>query len=1373
MKKKQILLITIILFLLIITKILIKKQKISKNIEQYTAQTLITEEEKNENIEIGKNSKMTSIQITKTKTGTGPFDKDDEPGNDSSENNSIVRSFDQITWTIEATMALKQSSNQDNYKGGIIEIDAEIPENCKEYAKWDLSSMTWAEDAEILNDGTKFKAKYVMPNQEITVPGKQTLVIVLKLGGAPNKLEIKPKITMNLYGNTEEEKKVIMGENITVSAAPNYNIKILQNKDLQKKMTINYGAGNKIGRMYGYGIILQLYNTDASKGLKGIEYPKGEIKFDINLKLLRSNLGSEELEDITEKSMPILWNYKINNSQKIGNIYERTMYFGNNYHMRLSNAPLGKKSNRIYSVLDSGNINMIQNGRKINTIISNYQFDEIFPKSNYYYEAHPHNTIDYTNNIGCFSVGYFQIFVPDNEENTIENRNYYLSISDENFNATSASGVNTSSQINNDDDICTNQHVIYRKGIYKHAMTIKDENYSHPLSSSHYAGDGYALTGSNITVSCKFGMDISNDKDIYSADKFVKFDGNCVQPEVFSDGKKYKTTSYDGTMEFKVYYVTKKNGENWENQDDMNNGNIENMELYENIEDIPKNKLCVGIFFESQNGYLAASSGDNNEINIPIKVKENAVIGQTYGFTQNTKYWLDELDRTKFSQKILNGYTTYPKTEWNSGNNKYIKTEYNENGEIIEGTHSGGWGYGQTILITGAELSIIKNAISEKNDEIKTNYDFSKNEYDVTYKLIPILNIKPSDNLKDFVIKIQDILPEEISYIGGTCNYGEPEIEENKDGGKILTWYIYNLKSDEYIEPITYNAHLNELIENGNILNSTAIISEVPNKDSEGNKIYKIGNKILEKRKFINSIQVINLSSYSLFKNTQTPVIEVNDKMKYTITCINKTDEQLNDFKLLDILPYNKDSRGTSYSGKYKLEKIKVKQTSIQDSNENNNAKINIYITEEEKARKLVDAKDQSIGKDKIWKKISSEEAINKSITAFAIDGILQEKEKLEVEIYLQTEENNSQDVYVNSATVQTNKETEPMQTSNISIKTVKRAISGIVWEDLNKDGIINKEEKKLAGIKLQLIREDDLPAKDIKNNEIPAVSTDENGKYIFNDIPKGNYKVKIKDFNKDNQEITLKEIGINEEINNKFNEDGITDIIQYLNNINSPIIYKKNVNAGIIYKPIETKQEEKKEEDNIEKYENNKFNLSIDKKINKIIINGETKKIKDPKIQKIEIPNKEIEGFKLEIEYLIEVENTGNIKAKTKIEEIIPEGLEIIKAENWKKEKTNIISNLEIEPGEKKKLFIILKWSGGDENFGIKTNIVKIKEANNDLNIQEENMEDNESKAEVIISIKTGIETKIKVLIIGIISIMIALIILLRKMKIIKRYII
>ena len=39
--------------------------------------------------------RISSSQVIQTKTGTGPFDKNDEPGNDSSEDNNIVRSFDQ------------------------------------------------------------------------------------------------------------------------------------------------------------------------------------------------------------------------------------------------------------------------------------------------------------------------------------------------------------------------------------------------------------------------------------------------------------------------------------------------------------------------------------------------------------------------------------------------------------------------------------------------------------------------------------------------------------------------------------------------------------------------------------------------------------------------------------------------------------------------------------------------------------------------------------------------------------------------------------------------------------------------------------------------------------------------------------------------------------------------------------------------------------------------------------------------------------------------------------------------------------------------------------------------------------------------------
>ena len=47
--------------------------------------------------------------------------------------------------------------------------------------------------------------------------------------------------------------------------------------------------------MYGYSFIVQLYNNDKEKGMKGIEFPKGDITFDIDLKFERSNVSGSGL----------------------------------------------------------------------------------------------------------------------------------------------------------------------------------------------------------------------------------------------------------------------------------------------------------------------------------------------------------------------------------------------------------------------------------------------------------------------------------------------------------------------------------------------------------------------------------------------------------------------------------------------------------------------------------------------------------------------------------------------------------------------------------------------------------------------------------------------------------------------------------------------------------------------------------------------------------------------------------------------------------------------------------------------------------------------------------------------------------------------
>ena len=1156
MKNKKRFIFGMVLILLIFSMGIFLQKSINRNVKLSKDDVMsLTEAEQ---IEVGKNSKITSATITQRKTGTGPWDDNDDAGNDTSEDNDIVRSFDQVTYTVEYTMGLKDGATVENYKGGAIEIKAELPETCANVVKWDTDSMAWIEDAIVSSDGRTITGKYTMSSTEITVPGKQTLVFVLKVLGASNGFEIQPTFTSNLLGNDESEKVSIQDSVVTVSAAPNYNLRISRNTQIANKATVNYGNGDTLGRMYGYGILLELYNQSQDKGLKGIDYPNGDITFDINLKLERSGFETSELEDITEKCTPVLWNYSINSTDPNPLITDRKMWTnGSVYTLCHSTFPLGGgRTDRTFCVKNAGNWKMTQEGSKISVNVSNYELDGNFPMYYWEYDSKNRVTPDFYENEGIFSVGYFQIFVPDNDESTIEDRNYYLTVSESNMEAISNSGIKTQTQMKVDDDETRVQHVIHKKGRYDQYM-----EYRHlaggKIESSWGRGDASVSIGSEFIFVSKFVMLRDNDYDIYGASRFIKFDGDAVEPELMENGDKYKARSYGGTMKFNVWYVTKPDGTNWTSQTDMNNGNIEDMNLYENIEDIPDGYTCIGMFLESTGGYLAVATGDNNSIDVKFKVKNTANIGQTYGFTCRTKLWKDELDRSVYT--ITNKDVTYPEVEWDSGNRPYIKTEYDKNGVMVAGTHNGAPSYGNTILVTGATLNITSKAIDESSNT-KVNYDLGKNEYDVTYQLQPsLVNANLKTSITGVNLKIEETLPVGMTYVPGSCEYDEPEITKNSDGTTLLVWYKYNCTVGEKIEPIVYKAHISEETANGVQYQTKTVVEEIIG-DGE---IYKVGNSRIADRTYTTSINVINLLNYSVYKTTTTPMIELNGQIHYKVTFLNKTEDTVNDFQMLDILPYSGDSRGSSFAGTYTVEKIDLKQTKSDETISNDNLKL--YVTNSESVRTGVTVKDENLGTSSIWTRATSGQAINQTNTAYAITGPIAGKTRVEVDIYLKTNGNKSEDVYKNMATVQTSKATEAMQTSIITVQDIKRELSGKVWLDANADGLMNNNELMLEGIKVMLVNEDGSPAKNVDGDEIQPVLTEKNGYYEFENMVKGNYKVKV--VINDEKEITLKSVGVNKEINSNFNSDGMTDVITSLNSAESPILSEKNVNAGVKYK--------------------------------------------------------------------------------------------------------------------------------------------------------------------------------------------------------------
>lgn len=490
---------------------------------------------------VGRQGIVKSAVITNRKTGTAPFDTTEGRGNDVSQTDNIVRSFDKVSWTIENTMKIKDGQTATSITGGDINVEVTLPESCVGVVSWDIDSMPWTEGtSSVSENGRVFSAKYHMSDQEVTVPGKQNIEIVLDVLGAPNDLEITPQFKLWIEGNDDSEKVVINDiDTIKASAAPNYNIQLKRNTFTSNKVTVNYDGEDKVGRIYGYGIVLQLYNQDEAKGIKGLEVPKGDINFDIDLKLERPN-DSGALEDITSTVTPVLWNYKINNEKSDGNIDGRDMSFNIPSARYARNAiPLGMvTSNRDESIYNSGEISMTQNGGKISTTINGYAFDGIFPKYNYDYSGSLHSKIDYTDNIGCFSAGYFQVFVPLNDETTIANRKCKLTVSDSNMNINSLSNEVITNQMKNDDDQSTVKHDITKAGTYSQLVYLSADNLLGLLPTQQTIGDAYGYVGQDIYVTSKLILGQINESDVNAVNNLVKFDGNCVEPRLDPNGKK-------------------------------------------------------------------------------------------------------------------------------------------------------------------------------------------------------------------------------------------------------------------------------------------------------------------------------------------------------------------------------------------------------------------------------------------------------------------------------------------------------------------------------------------------------------------------------------------------------------------------------------------------------------------------------------------------------------------------------------------------------------------------------------------------------------------------------------------------------------------
>lgn len=118
-----------------------------------------------------------------------------------------------------------------------------------------------------------------------------------------------------------------------------------------------------------------------------------------------------------------------------------------------------------------------------------------------------------------------------------------------------------------------------------------------------------------------------------------------------------------------------------------------------------------------------------------------------------------------------------------------------------------------------------------------------------------------------------------------------------------------------------------------------------------------------------------------------------------------------------------------------------------------------------------------------------------------------------EIYLHMQTRDNRGGDRYKYYSTGNSDTEYKlEVQSNRVETRIIERDLSGIVWIDKNKNGLIDDNEKRLENRELELYQNGQL---------LRSTSTREDGSYLFDELPIGSYEVRLKEFDDRSWEVT------------------------------------------------------------------------------------------------------------------------------------------------------------------------------------------------------------------------------------------------------------
>lgn len=302
-----------------------------------------------------------------------------------------------------------------------------------------------------------------------------------------------------------------------------------------------------------------------------------------------------------------------------------------------------------------------------------------------------------------------------------------------------------------------------------------------------------------------------------------------------------------------------------------------------------------------------------------------------------------------------------------------------------------------------------------------------------------------------------------------------------------------------------------------------------------------------------------------------------------------------------------------------------------------------------------------------------------------------------------------------------------------------KYSISGIAWFDENKNGQRETEEALLSNIRVTVF--DALSNMFVKNADGSdyTAMTDANGNYTLEGLSKGNYIVVFEYDTNQYTVTTYHKNSVSEELNSDvINKNatiyGNAKLVALTDTLTLENKNITNMDIGLIKNPI--------------------FDLQLDKQIIKIeVINAKGTETTDypegTETAKVDLVARYMKTANVVVTYRLTITNNGDIAGYVdSLTDDLPSGLEFSSELNkdWYKGSdgklhTKALSGVAILPGESKTINLIMTKAMTEESTGLFSNHAVLEKISNLENIAEKEAAkvDNESSADLFISIKTG----------------------------------